>query len=320
MSVTVVIVNFNSGDLLAECLTHLESQTVQPEKVFVIDNGSTDKSADVAVSFSNVVLHKLKQNLGFAAGNNFALGRVETGFVALLNPDAFPEPEWLEHMLDAANKFPEMAAFGSRQLCSTNSTLLDGLGDRYHLSGLVWRDRHGVCQSPEDLEQHEIFSPCAAAVLYRHEALVDVGGFDEDYFCYVEDVDLGFRLRLAGYKSMYVPNAVVRHVGSATTGGKRSDFSVYYGHRNLVWTFVKNMPGLLFWLLLPIHLLLNLVTIAIFTVRGQGKVILGAKKDAVRGLARTWKKRKRIQAGRSAKVIDIWRQLDKSLFFGKVKR
>lgn len=132
----------------------------------------------------------------------------------------------------------------------------------------------------------EVFSPCAAAALYRRSALRAVGGFDEDYFCYVEDVDLGFRLRLAGHKALYVPDAVVHHVGSGTTGGQHSDFAVYHGHRNLVWTFVKNMPGMLFWLLLLLHVMINLATILWFAVKGRGGVILRAKRDALLGLPR----------------------------------
>jgi GT2 family glycosyltransferase len=105
--------------------------------------------------------------------------------------------------------------------------------------------RHGTPASALKGSECEIFSPCAAAALYRRSALLEVGGFDEDFFCYVEDVDLGFRLRLAGYRCLYVPLSVAHHIGSGTTGGKNSDFSVYHGHRNLVWAFVKNMPGVL---------------------------------------------------------------------------
>jgi len=307
------MVNFNSGPLLAECLKHLQAQTVSADAIIVVDNASTDGSADIARAYSNIVLYQSNKNLGFAAGNNLALAHANTEYVALLNPDAFPAPDWLDQLLAAATQYPDAASFGSRQLCSSASDLIDGIGDIYHMSGLVWRRHHGASQTACDLVRQEIFSPCAAAALYRRQALVEVGGFDEDYFCYVEDIDLGFRLRLAGYDSMYIPEAVVFHVGSATTGGKNSDFSVYHGHRNLVWTFVKDMPGILFWVLLPCHLLLNLLTLGVFSMRGQGRVISRAKWDALRGVPNAWKKRSRIQARRLTGVGSIWRVLNKQL-------
>ena len=153
--------------------------------------------------------------------------------------------------------------------------------------------------------------------MYRRNVLSSLGGFDEDYFCYVEDVDLGFRLRLSGFKAYYVPEAVVRHAGSATSGGRHSDFAVYHGHRNLVWTYVKNMPGFLFWLLLPLHLLLNFVTIGLFAARGQLRVILRSKRDALKGLPKVWRKRKKLQAQRVADIGAIWKVLDKRLIPNK---
>lgn len=313
MSATVIIVNWNSGALLHTCLQTLSQQTTTPQQVIVVDNASADDSAACVSDFSFAICLQMTSNLGFAAANNIGLAYCNTEFVALLNPDAFPEPDWLESLLNAAQQYPNVAAFGSRQLCQHNTQILDGVGDSYHLSGLVWRERHGVPQQQADLQMREIFSPCAAAALYRRQALMNIGGFDEDYFCYVEDVDLGFRLRLVGYKAIYVPDAVVHHVGSATTGGQRSDFSVYHGHRNLVWTFVKNMPSFLFWLLLPLHLLLTLVTVLLFMNRGQGIVILKSKYDAIKGLVKAWKKRQHIQATRVVRVSEIWRILDKRL-------
>lgn len=313
MSVSVIIVNWNSGNLLSECLHYLTLQTVRPERVFVVDNASTDGSGDLVDNADWVTVIKMPDNSGFAAGNNRALSECETEFVALLNPDAFPEPDWTAQLLKAAREYPEVAAFGSRQLCYENPYILDGIGDSYHLSGLVWRNRHGIYQQPQDKITHEIFSPCAAAAMYRREALEKTGGFDEDYFCYVEDVDLGFRLRLAGFKAIYVPGAVVRHVGSATTGGRHSDFAVYHGHRNLVWTYVKDMPGLLFWFLLPFHFILNLLTIGVFAFRGQFQVILQSKRDALKGLPHAWRKRKKLQAERVAGIRNIWEAMNKHL-------
>jgi len=106
---------------------------------------------------------------------------------------------------------------------------------------------------------------------------------------------------------------VVHHVGSGTTGGKHSDFALYHGHRNLVWTFVKDVPGLLFWLLLPLHVTLNLVSIVWFALRGQGRVILKAKRDALFGLPKMWRKRQAIQSTRIATVREIWRVMDKRI-------
>jgi GT2 family glycosyltransferase len=313
MDVTIIIVNWNSGPLLAECLRHLALQTIQPKKIVIVDNLSSDDSLKNLYCAPNVSIKQMGANMGFAAANNHSIQKTETEFVILLNPDAFPAPDWLEKLLESANLHPEMAAFGSRQLRDDDSDILDGIGDSYHMSGLVWRTGYGSLDSSIRKRSSEIFSPCAAAALYRTKVLQSLGGFDEDFFCYVEDVDLGFRLRLAGYKAMYVADAIVRHVGSATTGGQGSDFSVYHGHRNLVWTFVKNMPGFLFWMLLPLHILLNLITIAVFALRGQASVILRAKRDAVYGLPKAWIKRKRIQKRRTAKISDIWRVLDKQL-------
>jgi len=313
-SVTVIIVNWNSGAVLDKCLHHLLNQTRLPERIFIMDNGSTDDSIERVSKRSQVSVRLLGANLGFAVANNRALSECDSDYIALLNPDAFPDPDWLERLLDAAGSYPDVSAFGSLQLCDDNPEYIDGAGDCYHVSGLVWRYRHGGKLTSEDLKQTTIFSPCAAAALYRRQALIDAGAFDEDFFCYVEDVDLGFRLNLAGHKAMYIPDAVVHHVGSASTGGHHSDFSLYHGHRNLVWAFVKNMPGGLFWLLLPYHLLLNLATIIYFSFRGKGSVILQAKWDAIKGIPEMWKKRHLIQKQRKASITAIWRILDKRLF------
>jgi GT2 family glycosyltransferase len=284
-----------------------------PAEVIVLDNASADNSAADVETFANVTLLNMADNHGFAAGNNIALAHCKQEFVALLNPDAFPEPDWLQTLLAAAKAQPEVAVFGCRQLRAENPELLDGIGDSYFISGRVKRLGHKKRQGAKDLVQREIFSPCAAAALYRRQALLDCGGFDEDFFCYLEDVDLGFRLRLAGNKAMYIPSAVVHHVGSATTGGQHGDFAFYHGHRNLVWTFVKNMPGILFFLLLPLHLLLNVTSIFWFGLHGRGRVIWRAKRDALLGLPKMWRKRQAIQKYRVASIRDVWRQLDKRI-------
>jgi GT2 family glycosyltransferase len=282
--------------------------------VFIADNASNQPPPDEIFSLlPGMVFVQNERNDGFAKANNNLLQQAtDSKWVVLLNPDAFPEPDWLEQLIKAARDYPEYQSFSSRLLQAGNPALLDGEGDCYHISGVAWRKGFGK-QADNIQVPTGVFSPCAAAAMYRSDILLEVGGFDEEFFCYVEDVDLGFRLRLAGYKAMYVPDAVVHHIGSATTGGQQSDFSVYHGHRNLVWTFIKNMPGGLFWLLLPLHLVMNLSSIVWFTLRGKGKVILRAKRDAIKGIPRMWRKRRGIQASRHASVADIWNALDKHL-------
>jgi GT2 family glycosyltransferase len=308
-SITVVVVNFNAGDLLHRCLRALADQDIHHFDVIVVDNGSTDSSLDNLTGVCcNLRIIRAGQNLGFAAANNLALQYSSSEWVALLNPDAFPSPDWLKRLLGAVERNPEFDFFASRAVLADRVDVLDGVGDVYHVSGLFWRRGHGVPAAGRFMVDEEVFSPCAAAGFYRRQALDEVGGFDEDFFCYAEDVDLGFRLRLAGYRCLYVPDAVVAHVGSAITG-RRSGFSIYYGHRNLVWTFVKNMPPSLFWLCLPAHLALNLVSLVWFSARGDGAIIFRAKWDAIRGLPGMWVKRRKIQVSRRVGGSDIRRYM-----------
>ena len=318
-SVSVIIVNWNGEQFLERCLTALMAQTVKPYEIILVDNASSDGSVEIVRQFPSVRLMIQDQNTGFACGNNLAIAAAspESEWIALLNPDAFAEPHWLEALLEAAESHPGFEVFGSKLVNAADPTVLDGAGDAYHMSGLVWRLGHGMPVPTTVENAREIFSPCAAAALYRRSVLCAIGGFDEDYFCYVEDMDLGFRLRLAGLRCLYVPQSVVHHVGSGTTGGQHSEFALYHGHRNLVWTFVKDMPDCLFWPLLPLHVLLNLVSIIWFALRGRGGVIWRAKRDALLGLPRMWRKRREIQKTRIATFTEIWRQLDKHIISTK---
>jgi GT2 family glycosyltransferase len=313
--VSVIIVNWNGEPFLEQCLAALMAQTVNPHEIILVDNASSDNSLEIVRRYPSVRVIALDYNSGFALGNNLAIEAVaaDSKWISLLNPDAFAEPNWLKELLMAAEANPEFNVFGSKLLNAGNPLLLDGAGDVYNMSGLVWREGHGSSVNEISNETREIFSPCAAAAMYRRSVLHELGGFDENYFCYVEDVDLGFRMRLAGHRCLYVPQSIAHHVGSGTTGGQNSDFSVYHGHRNLVWTFVKNMPGFLFWLLLPLHIALNLVSIIWFIVHGQGGVILRSKRDALLGLPKMWIKRQSIQLYRRVSVGAIWRVLDKRM-------
>jgi GT2 family glycosyltransferase len=326
---TILIVNWNSGSLLVACLDSLRTQTWTSFRVVVVDNASEDGSADgLDDGTLDLTVLRAPRNLGFAAGNNYGLAHGAPGeWVLLLNPDTRAAPGCLAELMRVADANPQFDAFGARLMrmpapddrCAVAAMgapaavdEVDGLGDVYHASGRYWRHGHRGSwrrlASSFRADAVEVFSACGAAALYRTARLQELGGFDDDYFCYSEDVDLGFRLRLAGARAACVPSAVVFHLGSAVTG-ERSAFSVYHGHRNLVWTFVKDMPGVLFWLLLPLHLALNVGSVASLAARGQGAIALRAKRDALRGLGAVWRKRGQVQGGRVASVWQIARQL-----------
>lgn len=296
-AVTVIVVNFNGGALLGECLAALQRQDMAAFEAIVVDNASTDGSDALVEPFladPRFRLLRAPGNLGFAAANNLAIAGLDAEWIATLNPDAIAAPDWLAELLAATQRHPGVDMFGSTQWMAPG--VLDGAGDAYHALGFAWRGGHGQAAAapPPD---GETFSPCAAAALYRRAAVLAVGGFDERYFCYCEDVDLAFRLRLTGSRCVQIGRAQVRHVGAAT-GGNDPAFRHYHGWRNSLWTFAKNMPAALFWPLLPCHLLLHLYLAVRARPASLRPVALRALRDGLRGLAAIWPERRRVQAMR----------------------
>lgn len=308
--ISVVIVNWNGKKVLNRCLTSLSNQSFKDFEIIVIDNGSTDGSVDrLEAQWPTIRIERLKGNRGFAAANNIGAGLAHGHWIALLNNDAFPSPEWLGSLISAAKKYPEFSFFASCLLKEHPVDYLDGAGDVYHVSGMAWRRGHGKQYSGIRQELSEVFGPCGAAAFYPRNLFQEVGGFDEDFFCYHEDVDLAFRLRLLGHRCLYVPDALVQHVGSSSYGA-HSDFVLYYGHRNLIWTYIKNMPGSLFWRHLPAHLMLNMISLFWFSWQGHGRAIWRAKWDALQRLPAVLNKRRQIQKVRQAPISKIAKVMD----------
>ncbi len=304
-AISFIIPTWNSAAYLPRCLACLSAQTYRDFEVIVIDNGSTDNATlGLEEKYPHLNLHvkRLMSNRGFAVANNIGASLAHGDWLALLNADAFPEPDWLTSLIAATKRHPN-AFFSSCLIQANTPNLIDGQGDVYHASGLAWRRNYNLPRTLNPPEG-EIFSACAAAALYPTKEFLSVGGFDEDYFAYNEDVDLGFRLRLCGLKCFYIPEAVAYHIGS-TSFGKRGERATYLGHRNVVWTFIKDMPGPLFWLFLPIHLAYTLIHLIYFTKIKQGHVIWKAKLDAWKEIGPILKKRRRIHQNRTASIKDI---------------
>jgi GT2 family glycosyltransferase len=267
--VSVVVVTYESGPTLAACLAALGAQTTADHELVLVDNASADRAAQAAAHADpRMRLIANAENRGFAAAANQGARAAAGRWLALLNPDAYPEPDWLERLLAAAEANPGVRVFASRQLMAGDPSRLDGLGDVMAGAGFPFRGGYRG-RDPGPIAPGEVFSACGGAMLIERDLFLAMGGFDERLFCYCEDVDLGYRLRLAGERSLIVPDAVVRHEGSASSGGPRSDFATFHGTRNRLWVFVKNTPPALFWLTLPLHLGATGLLFARHATRGE---------------------------------------------------
>lgn len=267
--VSVIVVAYESAAVLPRCLLALKAQTLRDFEVLLVDNGSTDGAARAAAAaHPDLTLLEMGGNLGFAEANNRAAEAARGDWLALLNPDAFAAPDWLERLLAAAAAHPQVEAFASLQAAADDDRILDGAGDALTLAGLPYRMGYRRPR-PAAIPAGEVFSPCGAAMLVRRETFLRLGGFDARFFAYCEDVDFGWRLRLAGGRTRLVPEAVVAHVGSSTLGA-RSDFALFHGFRNRLWCFARNTPSAALPVLAPLHAAATLASLLGCAARGQG--------------------------------------------------
>ena len=240
---TVVIPNWNGKRLLDLCLKSLRNQSFQDFETVVVDNDSTDDSIGfLGREFPEVNVISLEENRGFAAAVNSGIEASDTEFVVLLNNDTEQEERWLGELVGAADAHPDAGLFASKLVDFHDRGVLDGAGDAMRLSGLPYRLGHGERDRGQFDEPGYVFGACAAAALYRKSLFEEVGHFDEDFVSYCEDGDLSFRAQLAGHRCFYVPGAVVYHMGSASTGGKRSPTATRLGTQNSLSLLVKDLP------------------------------------------------------------------------------
>ncbi len=307
-NISIIIVNYNSGYRLQKCIAALAAQSYRNFEVIIVDNNSTDSSLEIELPDDvDVKIIKMPDNVGFAAANNLASKQASGEWLALLNPDAYAQPDWLKEFMAGVKRFPDVDAFGSLQLNAKEPTLIDGAGDAYFAAGISYRgqmNRH-VDTAPPD---GECFAPCGAAAFFRKEVFESLGGFEESFFCYCEDVDLGFRLRLAGGRCIQLRDAVVHHEGSGITG-QISGFAVYHGHRNRLWTYFRNMPLVLILLTFPIHLVLSVLLIPFFARKGVGGPYLRAIRDGIGGSFKVFHDRSIIQKSRQVSLITVGRAI-----------
>ena len=294
--VTVVVVNYNGGAFLPRCLRAMLAQEGPSFEVVVVDNGSTDGSIEAlpedVTSDPRLRVMAMGENLGFAAGNNRGAEESTARWICTLNPDAFPRPGWLTSLAAGAEVAGALMA-GGTQVFADEPDTLDGLGDALHISGLAWRMGFGhALAGTVPSVPYPVFGPCAAGAIYDREMFHAVGGFDESFFCYHEDVDLALRMRRAGAMAVQIPDAVIDHVSSGITG-RASPFAVYHGTRNRMWTFAGSMPLAGLILLAPVHLAMTLFMLGWAGWRSRRWLSTWrGVRDGVRGLPRVLRERR----------------------------
>ncbi len=301
-ALSVCVIAYNSGPTLRACLNRLQAQTFRDFETLVIDNASPDPGdSAIAAEFPDVRLVRNAENLGFTGAGNQGVRLARGRWYVLLNPDAYPEPDWLAQLAAAAARHPRVRSFTSRQMVAEEPGLLDGLGDVMSVFGIPYR---GGYLSPDrgQAREGEVFSPCGAAMMIDRQLFLDLGGFDEDFFCYGEDVDLGYRLQLAGEPTLLVPTATIHHVGSASTGGRKSEFAVFHGTRNRFWVLFKNTPWPLLVLMTPLHLMALVLIYLRRENRPHIRLIARAVRAAFAGAPKMFRSRAKVQKLRRASL------------------
>jgi N-acetylglucosaminyl-diphospho-decaprenol L-rhamnosyltransferase len=218
--VRVIIVAYNAGPWLQRCVAALAAQTFRDFEAVIIDNASEDGSIEaLRLPDDRFRIEGAGANFGFAAANNLGASDCEADWIATLNPDAAPNETWLEELRRTTLGHRGAITFGSTQIDAQRPDRVDGFGDVVSIYGTAWRGASGSLVSALPADDREVFAPCAAAALYARDAFLAEGGFEDSFFCYVEDVDLGFRLRLGGAQCTQVRRAKVCHMAGAISGG-----------------------------------------------------------------------------------------------------
>ncbi|MBU1375828.1 MAG: glycosyltransferase family 2 protein [Alphaproteobacteria bacterium] len=307
--VTVCVIAYNSGPTLRTCLARLGAQTFRDFETLVIDNDSPDPGdAAIAAEFPWARLIRNDSNLGFTGAGNQGAREGRGRWYVLLNPDAYAEPNWLAKLVDAAARNPKVSSFTSRQMVEGEPGVLDGLGDVMSITGIPYRGGY-LNRDEGQAREGEVFSPCGASMMIDRRLFLDLGGFDEDFFCYGEDVDLGYRLQLVGQPTLLVPDATIHHVGSASSGGRKSEFAVFHGTRNRFWVLFKNTPALLLPLVVPLHLMALVLIYLKKDNRPHIRLILRAVRAAFAGAPLMFRSRAKVQEQRKASLGEIARAM-----------
>lgn len=266
----IIILNYNGKKYLKHCLDSVYRNTKGGFSVIVVDNASTDGDYSFLDWYADLKFIPLDKNYGFSYGVNVGIKSCDSEFVVLLNNDTEVKEGWLDALVSCISKDEKIFSVCSKMIRMNEKILLDDAGDEYTVLGWTLKVGDGHLVQKYSTER-EVFSSCGGASIYRRAIFDEIGYFDEDFFAYMEDVDLSYRARIHGYRNVYCPRAEVYHVGSATSGSKYNAFKVRLAARNNVYVPYKNMPFLQLLINVPFLIIGFLVKYIFFAAKGFAK-------------------------------------------------
>lgn len=291
--VTVIIPNYNGIKYVDACLKSLYEGSLVPE-VIMVDNGSSDGSADLAEKkYPMCKIVRFEENKGFCRAVNEGIRRADTEYVILLNNDTAVDKEFVFRLRKAVRGRKDAFSVGAKMLSMREPGMIDDAGDLY--CALGWAYARGKGKSRENFSRPaEIFAACAGAAIYRKRVFDIIGCFDENHFAYLEDIDIGYRAKISGFRNYFEPEAIVYHAGSAVSGSRYNEFKVRLSSKNSIYLIYKNMPFLQICLNSFFLLAGILAKLVFFAKKGLGRVYLRGIGEGI-GLCLS-------QKGRSRKV------------------
>jgi GT2 family glycosyltransferase len=317
---SVIIPNWNGKRFLQECLDSLKDQTYPHFETILVDNGSTDGSVEFVREryggFVRIIQNEI--NLGFAGGTNAGIRDAGGEYIVLLNNDTWADPHWLEELIKATSVDPPAGMWGSKIYAYDHRDRIEAVGELIYWDGLCRAKGQYDRDRGQYDQMEEIFFPPGCGAMFRREVFDQIGLFDEDFFAYGDDAEMGIRARLAGWKGLYVPRAILYHKNSGT-GGQHSPFKAFYVERNRFWITIKYFP-------LPLLLVTPFFTIWRFLFQAYGAlshrgaagkftqiyspwhligILFKAYGSGIWGLPGMWKKRRKLKALRKVSCGEI---------------
>jgi GT2 family glycosyltransferase len=309
---SILIVTWNGRALLERCLPAVMAQTIADREIVVVDNGSTDGSAElVATGWPGAILVRSATNRQFAGGNNLGLPRCRGQYVALLNNDCLPEPDWLAQALAVAER-ERTGMVATCQLRPAPAATIDSAGIALDRAAIAWDRGGGAADGSGRAAWPPLFGPSGGAALYSRALFEDVGPFDAELGMYYEDVDLAWRARLRGWGCAEAPLARATHVGAATAGANAPTKRFLLG-RNKLWVAAKCYPGPALGRYLAAIVLYDLAAAVAYAAASPPAAVSGRARlaavhgrlAAVQGLGRQLARRRQVQSRRTAPVDDV---------------